>query len=242
MLYLWMGVLGAIMGSFTNVVSVRLSKGEGFIHGRSCCPHCRHPLRAVDLIPLVSFLCLKGKCRYCKKRISIRYFLVEVLFSLIFILVAGLKGGTDWIGYFFCSVCILIALMDLDSYEIDLRILIILWGVGLIQRVETIESAFVSMTIGFMFYMMIYVGGKWIWKEEVFGMGDVYYLTALGAYFSVNQILYIGLLSFVIGGGVAIIWLFFAKKPVLRAKIPFSPFISISALWTYLFSIHWILL
>lgn len=242
MLYFCMGVLGAIIGSFINVVSVRLGKGEDFIHGRSCCPHCRHTLRAVDLIPLVSFLCLKGKCSYCKKRISIRYFLVEALFSLIFILVTSLKEPTEWIGCFFCCVCILIALMDLDSYEVDLRILIILWGVGLIQRAEMIESAFISMTIGFMFYMMIYVGGKWIWKEEVFGMGDVYYLTALGAYFSVNQILYIGLLSFVIGGGVALIWLFFVRKTVLHAKIPFTPFITISAIWTYLFSIQWILL
>jgi len=156
--------------------------------------------------------------------------------------VASLKGPTEWIGYFFCCVCILIALMDLDSYEVDLRILIILWSVGLIQRAEMLESSFVSMTIGFMFYMMIYVVGKWIWKEEVFGMGDVYYLTALGAYFSVNQVLYIGLLSFVIGGCVALVWLFFARKTVLHAKIPFTPFISISALWTYLFSIQWILL
>ena len=242
MLYFGMGVLGAIIGSFMNVVSERLSKGEDFVHGRSYCPHCRHTLRVVDLIPLVSFLCLKGKCRYCQKRISIRYFLVEVFFSLIFILVASLKGPTEWIGYFFCCVCILIALMDLDSYEVDLRILIILWGGGLIQRVEMIESSFVSMTIGFMFYMIVYFLGKWIWKEEVFGMGDVYYLTALGAHFSVNQILYIGLLSFVIGGGVALIWLFFARKAVLRAKIPFTPFMSISAVWTYLFSIQWILL
>ena len=242
MLYFCMGVLGAIIGSFINVVSMRLGKGEDFIYVRSCCPHCRHTLRAVDLIPLVSFLCLKGKCRYCKKRISIRYFLVEVLFSLIFILVDSLKGPTEWIGYFFCCVCILIALMDLDSYEVDLRILIILWSVGLIQRAEMLESSFVSMTIGFMFYMMIYVVGKWIWKEEVFGMGDVYYLTALGAYFSVNQVLYIGLLSFVIGGCVALVWLFFARKTVFHAKIPFTPFITISAIWTYLFSIQWILL
>lgn len=242
MLNLWMGVLGAMIGSFMNVVSARLSKGEDFIHGRSYCPHCRHTLRAFDLIPLVSFLCLKGKCRYCKKWISIRYFLVEALFSIIFILVASLKGPTEWIGYFFCCICILIALMDLDSYEVDLRILIILWGMGLIQRAEMIESIFISMTIGFMFYMIIYFGGKWIWKEEVFGIGDVYYLTALGAYFSVNQILYIGLLSFVIGGGVALIWLFFVRKAVLCSKIPFTPFMSISALWTYLFSIQCILL
>lgn len=242
MLNLWMGVLGAMIGSFMNVVSARLSKGEDFIHGRSYCPHCRHTLRAFDLIPLVSFLCLNGKCRYCKKWISIRYFLVEALFSIIFILVASLKGPTEWIGYFFCCICILIALMDLDSYEVDLRILIILWGMGLIQRAEMIESIFISMTIGFMFYMIIYFGGKWIWKEEVFGIGDVYYLTALGAYFSVNQILYIGLLSFVIGGGVVLIWLFFVRKAVHCSKIPFTPFMSISALWTYLFSIQWILL
>ena len=72
-----------------------------------------------------------------------------------------------------------------------------------------------------------------------FGMGDVYFLAALGPYFSPSQILFVGLFSFVIGGGVVIGWMILSKRNQLYAKIPFAPFISISALLTYLFSIQW---
>ena len=83
--------------------------------------------------------------------------------------------------------------------------------------------------------------GKYKGKSfgEVFGMGDVYFLAALGPYFSPSQILFVGLFSFVIGGGVVIGWMILSKRNQLYAKIPFAPFISISALLTYLFSIQW---
>ena len=240
MLYLCMGILGAIIGSFINVVSVRGTKGEDFVHGRSCCPHCRHLLHALDLLPILSYLFLRGKCRYCKQPISIRYFIVEIIFSILFCLVAYLKSPLEIVGYFFCTICMLIALMDFDSYEVDLRLLFILAIVGLYNRMNAVEEAILSMMIGLVLYSTVYGVGKWIWKEEVFGMGDVYYLTTLGPFFSLSQILFIGLFSFVIGGGVVIGWMILSKRNQLYEKIPFAPFISISALLTFLFSIQWI--
>jgi type IV leader peptidase family protein len=133
----------------------------------------------------------------------------------------------------------LIALMDVDSYEIDLRILLGLITVGFCIRLDVVEGAILSMVAGLILYITVYGVGKWIWKEEVFGMGDVYFLAALGPYFSPSQILFIGLFSFVIGGGVVICWMILSKRNQLYAKIPFAPFISISALLTYLFSIQW---
>lgn len=181
---------------------------------------------------------LKGKCSYCKKRISIRYFSRSTLFSNIYFS-DQLEGPTEVIGYFFCCVCILIALMDLDSYEVDLRILIILWALFKEQRWLRVHSFYRHW---FYVYMMIYVGGKWIWKEEVFGMGDVYYLTALGAYFSVNQILCISayfLLLLVVE--LLLFGCFYSRKDCSSCyKIPFTSFITISAI-SYLFSIQWIL-
>jgi len=134
----------------------------------------------------------------------------------------------------------LIALMDFDSYEVDLRLLFILAIVGLYNRMNAVEEAILSMMIGLVLYSTVYGVGKWIWKEEVFGMGDVYYLTTLGPFFSLSQILFIGLFSFIIGGGVVISWMLLTKRNKLHEKIPFAPFISISALLTYLFSIQWI--
>ena len=233
------GVLGAVIGSFVNVVSMREAKGEDFVHGRSYCPHCHHSLCAWDLLPILSFLFLRGKCRYCKQSISIRYFLVEMIFFILFCLVACLKQSTEIVGYFLCTICMLIALMDVDSYEIDLRILLGLITVGFCIRLDSVEGAILSMVAGLVLYITVYGVGMWIWKEEVFGMGDVYFLAALGSYFSPSQILFIGLLSFVIGGGVVIGWMILSKRNQLYAKIPFAPFISISALLTYLFSIQW---
>lgn len=233
------GVLGAVIGSFVNVVSVREAKGEDFVHGRSYCPHCQHSLHSLDLLPILSYLFLLGKCRYCKQSISIRYFLVEMIFSILFCLVAYLKQPTEIVGYFLCTICMLIALMDVDSYEIDLRILLGLIIVGFCIRLDAVEGAILSIVAGLILYITVYGVGKWIWKEEVFGMGDVYFLAALGPYFSPSQILFIGLLSFVISGGVVIGWMILSKRNQLSAKIPFAPFISISALLTYLFSIQW---
>ena len=233
------GVLGAVIGSFVNVVSVREAKGEDFVHGRSYCPHCQHSLHALDLVPILSYLFLRGKCRYCKQSISVRYFLVEIVFTVLFILVALLKQPTDIVGYYFCTMCMLIALMDVDSYEIDLRLLLVLTMVGFSIRLDAVEGVILSMVTGLILYITVYGVGKWIWKEEVFGMGDVYFLAALGPYFSPSQILFVGLFSFVIGGGVVIGWMILSKRNQLYAKIPFAPFISISALLTYLFSIQW---
>ena len=233
------GLIGAVIGSFVNVVCVREAKGEDFVHGRSYCPHCHHSLHALDLLPILSYLFLRGKCRYCKQSIYIRYFIVEIIFSILFCLVSYLKSPLEIVGYFFCTICMLIALMDFDSYEVDLRLLFILAIVGLYNRMNAVEEAILSMMIGLVLYSTVYGVGKWIWKEEVFGMGDVYFLAALGPYVSPSQILFIGLLSFVIGGGVVIGWMILSKRNQLYAKIPFAPFISISALLTYLFSIQW---
>ena len=98
------GVIGAVIGSFVNVVSVRGTKGEDFVHGRSYCPHCHHSLHALDLLPILSYLFLRGKCRYCKQPISIRYFIVEIIFSILFCLVAYLKSPLEIVGYFFCTI------------------------------------------------------------------------------------------------------------------------------------------
>ncbi len=233
------GLIGAVIGSFVNVVCVREAKGEDFVHGRSYCPHCHHSLHALDLLPILSYLFLRGKCRYCKQSIYIRYFIVEMVFAVLFVLVALLKQPMEIMSYFFCTMCMLIALMDVDSYEIDLRILLGLITVGFCIRLDAVEDAILSTVAGLILYITIYGVGKWIWKEEVFGMGDVYYLAALGPYVSPSQILFIGLLSFVIGGGVVIGWMILSKRNQLYAKIPFAPFISISALLTYLFSIQW---
>ncbi len=80
-------VFGLIVGSFLNCVIYRLETGGSFLKGRSFCPRCKHILSWRDLIPLFSFLALKGRCRYCKDKISIQYPLVEITTALLFLLI-----------------------------------------------------------------------------------------------------------------------------------------------------------
>ena len=188
MLYIFIALMGASSGRFINVVSVRLNNGENFISTRSHCPSCGHILHFWDLIPIFSYLYLRGCCRYCHHKIGGRYYFIEVFVSLLFILVALLKGPLDILGFFFCSFLVLIALMDIDSYEVDLRVLLLLLLFEIILSSHTWEERIFSMIIGFLFYGIIKSLGHFIWKEEAFGMGDVYFLATLGIIFSPTQI------------------------------------------------------
>ena len=78
-------LIGLIFGSFFNTLIYRLEKGEGFLFGKSKCPKCNHPLSFLDLIPIISYLFLKGKCRYCKEKISLFYPISEFLTGILFL-------------------------------------------------------------------------------------------------------------------------------------------------------------
>ncbi len=81
-------IMGAVIGSFCTLAVYRIPIGKDIIHERSFCPNCNHRLEFIDLIPIVSYIFLKGKCRYCGKKIRIRYFIMEFFSGLIFLLLA----------------------------------------------------------------------------------------------------------------------------------------------------------
>ena len=85
LIYFFIFLFGLAVGSFLNCVIYRLERGESFFSGRSYCPHCQHVLNWQDLIPVFSFLILKGKCRYCSQKFSWQYPLVELATALLFI-------------------------------------------------------------------------------------------------------------------------------------------------------------
>ncbi len=85
--YLFIFLVGLCIGSFLNVVIYRLEKEESVAKGRSYCPYCKHQLIWLDLVPVFSFLFLRGKCRYCGEKISIQYPLVEIATGILFLLI-----------------------------------------------------------------------------------------------------------------------------------------------------------
>ena len=110
-------LLGACMGSFLNCAAWRIAHGESFVKGRSRCPDCGHPLGALDLVPVFSWLFLRGKCRYCGKKIPARYPLSEAVFAAVTVLCLLRFGLTAEclrnLIFFGCLFCL--SLVDLES-------------------------------------------------------------------------------------------------------------------------------
>src|SRR5260370_139880 len=124
--YLSFFIIGTIIGSFLNVVIDRLPKKESLIHTRSHCEHCRRALQWFDLIPIFSYLLLRGKCRYCRGTISKYYMFVEALTGICFVLVAFTLFGQDTsrlsdirymitAGYYLWIISSLIAIFFIDQ-------------------------------------------------------------------------------------------------------------------------------
>jgi leader peptidase (prepilin peptidase)/N-methyltransferase len=120
-------IFGACMGSFLNCTAQRIVKGESFIHGRSHCPNCKHELKAIDLIPIVSWIIQKGKCRYCNAKISSRYPITEITFAILSVLCI-LKFDLSILGlrnYILISILFIISLTDIDEMIIPDKCLIL---------------------------------------------------------------------------------------------------------------------
>lgn len=88
--YLILFIIGTVFGSFYTLALHRIPKRQDIIHTPSHCPNCNHKLGFLDLIPIVSYLFLKGKCRYCKEKIKLRYLILEMISGMLFVLIAYL--------------------------------------------------------------------------------------------------------------------------------------------------------
>ena len=110
-----------MVGSFLNCVIYRLEKEESFLKGRSYCPRCKHKLGLLDLIPVLSFMWLRGRCRYCHEKISVQYPLVEIATGLLFLLTYKLQPTT----YNFIIVPFMVAIFvyDLKHYIIPDKVI-----------------------------------------------------------------------------------------------------------------------
>ncbi|MEG0757007.1 MAG: prepilin peptidase, partial [Raoultibacter sp.] len=142
-------VLGACMGSFMNCLAWRVTVGMSVLRGRSHCPHCNAELTALDLIPVVSWIALRGACRHCSERISPRYVIVELVMMMVFVLLALRYGFTVQTLAYAALACILcgVTLVDFDTYTIPNGF--ILAGIGLwATSVWFIEAPAVGFGIG----------------------------------------------------------------------------------------------
>jgi leader peptidase (prepilin peptidase)/N-methyltransferase len=226
-------ILGAIIGSFLNMLIWRLPRDESIIFPRSHCPSCNKILGVVDLIPLLSYIFLGGKCRHCKVKIPIRYFLVELITSSLFILIYlyfGLSIKTFFY-LIFISMLIAITFIDFEHYLIFDVISVPGIILGLIFNIfekNIVTSLIGAFLGGIIIYLIITIGG-WIMKKEVMGEGDIKLAAMIGAFLGWQNLLAALFLSFFSGAivGLALIALDIKKR---TDYIPFGPYLALGGI------------
>lgn len=250
-------ILGLVFGSFLNVLIYRLPKGKSLLKPPSHCPKCETPLKCYHNIPLISFIFLKGKCAYCKEKISFQYPLVELITALLLVSIfVKFKPLYGFIPFFFFSILALILIsvffIDLKHKEIpdplSFSLIFFGWIFSLtgknplgISFKESILSTFSGIGLLFFINEVYYL----ITKRDGIGMGDFKLMGGLGAYLGYKS--FYNLLFFASFIGVITFLVFHiyqrifkkekntSSEKLLKKEIPFGPLLSISAL-IYLFN------
>ncbi len=246
MLVVFVFILGLLVGSFLNVVIFRLHRGETFIRGHSKCLFCKHRLKIKDLVPLLSFLFLKGRCRYCKQKFSIQYFLVELITAICFVLIyikifpsLDILAG-DWldiwqmVGWFVLTAwLVIIFVYDLKYYLIlDIVVIpaiILAFIFNYVLGFEVLNLLLAGLVGGGFFLAQFLVSkGKWI------GGGDIRLGFLMGILLGWPHILTALFVAYILGSLISIVLLFGNKKH-LTDKIPFGTFLSVATFVTMLY-------
>ncbi len=230
-------VLGAIMGSALNCLALRMVAGKKWAgNERSECPHCRHTLTAVELIPVVSWLVQGGKCRHCGAKISPRYLLAELALAVIFGSTMLVYGLTVHTGVLLVLLACLFALslVDLDTQIIPDRFLVIPAVVRLAELAVTdwrsIPGALVpGLCLGGGVLVISLIMDK-VLKKDTMGGGDIKLLALLGFFLPLPQCMLLLMLACVIGILMASILM----KVNSETPFPFGPALSIAAWITLL--------
>ncbi|MDD5014749.1 MAG: prepilin peptidase [Atribacterota bacterium] len=234
-----LGLLGLIVGSFSNVCIYRIPKNESIIFPASHCPKCCSTIKPVDNIPLLSYILLKGKCRNCKSKISIRYPIVELLTGIIYIiiyLIYGLSNQT-LIYIILSSALIIIAFIDLNDQIVPDVISLPGIAIGFILSFFVPYISFMDSALGVLIgggiILVIGLGGSTIFKKEAMGGGDVKLAAMVGAFLGWRYIIVSLFLGFFLGALSGII-LIVTKIKKREDAIPFGPFIVMGSLITLL--------
>lgn len=233
-------ILGSVMGSFYHVLATRLSKGLSIISPSSHCEKCNHELKWYELIPLVSYIIQGGKCRKCKAKLPISYFLMEVCSGMLFAVcyhVFGLKLEL-LTALIFVSSLIIVIISDIEYMIILDEVLIFailgiiivdLFDIGLYET----SLKIIAGTGAFITMYLIKKLGDIMFKQESLGGGDIKLMFLVGLVIgypmSVCNIFFATFIAFPIA-----LYLLISKKDNI---IPFGPFLSMSAIILYIWGL-----
>lgn len=257
--YIFIFIFGCCIGSFLNVCIWRIPRGESVVTAPSHCPKCNHGIRWYENIPLLSYLALRGKCSSCKMPITIRYFLVELItgifYLLIFYRITSSNQSLSLLPVYFGVTMLIIctAVIDFEHTIIPDRTTYPAMILGVICALvfpETWSTSSHFTAVGFSLATMIGYGlimglfsivGEKIFKQEALGWGDVKYMAAIGACLGPLAAFFVLLIGSILGTIIGTILLLSSKKRNAgRMAIPFGPFLAIAtALWMFIGKEFW---
>ncbi len=252
LLYFLAFIWGTIWGSFYNVCIYRIPNKISIAYPPSHCPVCGHKLKWYDNIPVISYIMLRGRCRYCGTKISPRYPLVEALTGLISILVLWRASSIlEYFIYFFLSGCLLvISFIDWDTFTIPDTISYSLLVIGLVLLfLQLLPVKILDGIIGLLFGgglpLIIAITFEKIKKMEqpALGGGDIKLFAITGTFMGLYGVLFTMIIGSILGIIVGYPLVLLTGKKVdeeeLREKryIPFGPFIAVAAIITYLIGV-----
>jgi leader peptidase (prepilin peptidase) / N-methyltransferase len=225
-------ILGCAIGSFLNVLIDRPISGESVLYGRSHCDHCKKTLQWYDLVPVFSYFFLHGRCRYCKKKLSVQYPIVEGISGSVFLLISVItypvasSVGVLTLGYslMLFSALIVITVADL-KYRIipdEMNTLIIFSALTYCMVISPASVPNHLLTgLGFSALFLFLV---LITRGKGMGMGDVKYAFAMGTTLGFPKIIVAFYIAFLTGAVISTI-LMIAGRKTLKSTVPFGPFL-----------------
>lgn len=238
-------VFGLIIGSFSNVCIYRLPIDISIVKPRSFCLGCKKPIFWYDNIPVLSFILLQGKCRFCKVKISFLYPAVELLTAFFYILFF-LKYGLSAEFFIFAVAAtglVIASFIDLKYEIIPDEISLYGLGLGLIisavypqlHATDSHLSSFLSSALGALVgggtLFIIGIIGKWIFKKDAMGGGDVKLLAMIGSLIGWQLVMLTIFLSSLFGSFAGI----YMKFKTNAERVPYGPFLSLGALVSVLY-------
>lgn len=225
-------IFGTVLGSFYNVVGYRLPKEESLIKPSSHCPNCNHKLGALELIPVLSYIFLGGKCKNCKNKISPFYPIFELITGILFMLSYLVFGNSIdfWIAIIFVSVLDIVIISDYQTMIIPDSVLVVGGVLLLICLIfKNGLNVYINITdalISFVIMFLLKKTGDFMFKKESMGGGDIKLMALIGLVIGYKM----SVVTIFIAAFIAIIPSIYVLYKDKSNIIPFGPFLSIGAI------------
>lgn len=232
MIIVFIFIIGLCIGSFLNVVGLRVPKKESIVFPGSHCTKCEHKLKAYELIPFFSYIFLRGKCRKCKEKISFEYPLFELLTGLVFVFL--FMNTTNIVQFIFyallMSVMIALTISDLEYRIVPNKILIYAFSVlvplGVYVGIFIEQNSYLSHLLGGVIFFVSLLLLAVITKGGM-GGGDIKLLSLIGLALGLKKTFLIFFIACTVGAVIGIIVKMFKKD---SSVVPFVPFICVGVL------------